>query len=57
MSCVDYEGDNVTISKQEYEKLVADSNFLECLEQSGVDNWEWYDAARDLYATRYGEDS
>lgn len=56
MSCVDYEGDNVTISKQEYDKLVEDSNFLECLQQAGVDNWDGYNFAREEFVARYGEE-
>lgn len=30
------------------------ANMLECLEEGGVDNWEWYGKAVDLYNTRYG---
>lgn len=32
----------VTISKEEYDKLVDRDFKLSCLEAGGVDNWEWY---------------
>lgn len=35
--------DTITISKQEYDQLVKDSEILEALYAGGVDNWEWYD--------------
>lgn len=34
--------DTVTLSRKEYENLIADSVTLECLNAGGVDNWEWY---------------
>lgn len=34
--------DNVTISMNEYEALLADSRMLNALENAGVDNWEGY---------------
>jgi hypothetical protein len=46
----------VTITKAEYDKLVADANFLECLEGAGVDNWEGWDFAREEFDALYGED-
>lgn len=36
----------VTISKEEHERLQADSLLLETLRSFGVDNWEGYDEAR-----------
>jgi hypothetical protein len=39
----------VTISKKEYDQLVDDSFFLNCLRNAGVDNWEWYESALDEY--------
>lgn len=39
----------VTISKEKYEQLLEDSIWLGCLEQAGVDNWDGYDFARELY--------
>lgn len=32
----------VTITKAEYDQLLNDQKFLECLQMGGVDNWEWY---------------
>ncbi|QWK78602.1 hypothetical protein [Ochrobactrum sp. BTU1] len=34
--------ETVTISKKEYDSLLDSSNKLNCLENGGVDNWEWY---------------
>lgn len=35
----------ILISKKEYDQLKEDSNLLEALRQSGVDNWDgWSDA-------------
>lgn len=34
--------DIVTLSKSEYESLLDDANWRRCLENGGVDNWEWY---------------
>jgi hypothetical protein len=39
----------ITISKEEYDELVKDSDFLHALEQAGVDNWEGYSDAVDIY--------
>lgn len=32
----------VTITKEEYDRLIDDSFKLSCLDSGGVDNWEWY---------------
>lgn len=39
----------ITITKKEYESLLKDSKWLRALENAGVDNWEGYDYARELY--------
>lgn len=45
--------ETVTISKKVYDALQKDSDFLSCLRNAGVDNWEWYsEAVREMY----GED-
>jgi hypothetical protein len=31
-----------------YHRLLADSDWLRCLQFAGVDNWEGYDYAKDL---------
>lgn len=41
-------GETVTISKDEYEELVEDSRFLDCLLGAGVDSWEGWDIAHEL---------
>lgn len=41
--------ETVTISKEEYESLLQDRKWLEALEGAGVDNWEGYDYAREIY--------
>ncbi|GAA1411832.1 hypothetical protein AUR04nite_00770 [Glutamicibacter uratoxydans] len=43
------ETENITISRAEYDQLQRDSDWLRALEQAGVDNWEWYGEAQDLY--------
>ncbi len=35
----------ITITEEEYEYLVDRDKRLTALENSGVDNWEWYDEA------------
>ena len=37
--------ETITISKKEYEELLKDSQFLDCLQGAGVDNWQGYDDA------------
>lgn len=39
----------VEISKKEYESLLDDQSFLSALRAAGVDNWEGYDFAVDIY--------
>lgn len=41
--------ETVTISKKEYESLLEDSKFLEALQDVGVDNWEGYSYAYQVY--------
>ena len=43
-----YKDDTVTISKEEYESLLEDSEKLSALEAAGVNNWEGYDSAMEL---------
>jgi hypothetical protein len=46
----------VTITKEEYDKLLDDSIFLNCLRNAGVDNWEWYGEAVSEYVRTVGDD-
>jgi len=41
--------DSITISKGEYEQLVEDSLLLQALRNAGVDNWDGWDFAIDLF--------
>ena len=40
--------ETVTITKKEYESLLEDQNWLNALENAGVDNWQGIDFAREL---------
>ena len=40
--------ETVTILKSEYDQLIKDSNFLECLRGAGVDNWDGYSFACEM---------
>lgn len=42
----------ILIDKDTYYSLVKDSLKLNCLENAGVDNWEWYDDVMDDYEER-----
>lgn len=48
--------ETVTISKEEYEELQDNSLFLNCLKNTGVDNWDWYDEAVQEYQQIKGEE-
>lgn len=45
--------ETITISKKEYDQLIDDSKFLECLRGAGVDNWDGYDFALEVYHGEY----
>lgn len=45
----------VTITKKEYERLRRNEDLLECLNDSGVDNWEWYDEAMREHVKNFPE--
>jgi hypothetical protein len=49
--------EQITILKAEYNRLVDRDFKLTCLENGGVDNWEWYDEAlEDYYASKEDEE-
>lgn len=48
----EYVDQMVTISKKEYEKLLHNVLWLECLESAGVDNWEGCSDAQELFDFR-----
>lgn len=37
--------ETITISKEFYDELITDQEFLNALEEFGVDNWEGYEEA------------
>lgn len=41
--------ETVTIPKKEYDELLDDSHLLNCLRAVGVDNWQGWDDAIDMY--------
>jgi len=41
--------EEVTISKKEYEELLENQIWVRALEAAGVDNWEGYDIAIDIF--------
>ena len=41
--------ETVTIAKEEYERLLQESDFLSCLESCGVDNWDGYSDAYEMH--------
>jgi hypothetical protein len=46
----DYDGGKtVVITEKDYAELCNDSCKLKCLEEIGVENWEGYSDAMDLY--------
>ncbi len=47
------EKEMITISKKEYDRLDKVDRWLTCLEQAGVDNWEVYNIAIDVWEEHY----
>lgn len=41
-------GEMITISKEAYDSLVEDAQFLEYLMAAGVDNWSGYEQAQEM---------
>ena len=41
--------ETITITKKKYKELLDSELKLNCLENAGVDNWEWYDDAMERY--------
>ena len=52
---VESEGFKV-VESDEYEELLDDSLFLNCLQNNGVDNWDWYSEAVEEYQQIKGEE-
>ena len=45
----------VTIPEEEYNDLLDDAEFLNALRMAGVDNWDGYDEAINIYQSARGE--
>jgi len=41
--------ETIQVSKREYEQLLKDQLWLQCLEEAGVDNWQGFDEARNIW--------
>ena len=54
-SIVESEGFKI-VDSDEYEELLDDSLFLNCLRNNGVDNWDWYSEAVEEYQQIKGEE-
>ncbi len=39
----------ITISEEEYNKMLNRIMWLDALEAAGVDNWQGFDEAREIY--------
>ena len=49
--------ETITITRKEYDSLKEDSFKLLCLEDGGVDNWDWYsESLKPYYKKYYPED-
>lgn len=46
----------ITITVSQYEQLLKDQLWLQCLEEAGVDNWQGYDIAREIFR-EYNEEN
>ena len=42
----------ITISKEEYDKLIERNTWISALEEAGVDNWEGYDEAIKIFDSK-----
>lgn len=39
----------ITITKEEYKELLSQACFFNCLVAAGVDNWDGYEYAQEMY--------
>ena len=46
----------ITLNTEEFHEMQKELYFLYCLRRAGVDNWEGYDYAIDMFAEEYGDD-
>lgn len=47
-------GDTITIPRRQYDRLIDAQDKLDCLEAAGVDNWDGYGEAMELYEEVHG---
>ena len=45
--------EKILVDKDEYEKLLTDSQFLKVLYEVGLDNWDGWEMAITIYRERY----
>lgn len=46
--------DMITVSKEEWDEIQSQLEWLQCLEAAGVDNWEGFDYACEMYSNQQG---
>lgn len=46
----------VTLSKEKFDKMQKEIDFLNALEAAGVDNWSGYEFAHKMYEEHHGEE-
>lgn len=56
MAGVPVPDDMIVIPKEEYEMLRENDRFLDALEAAGVDNWEGYSTAYQIFNGELDED-
>ena len=42
-------GAPVTLASEDYQRLLQSAHLLQCLEDMGVDGWEWYEYAVTMH--------
>lgn len=47
----------IEVDKERYEELLEKEMWLEALETAGVDNWDGFDYAQEIYSGLNAEDS
>jgi hypothetical protein len=47
------ESKTITISREEYDEMVEDQKFLDCLRAAGVDNWDGYSFAQEMMKSEW----
>jgi hypothetical protein len=53
---VEIGGSSRSITEAEYKRLQKISFMMDCLEASGIDNWQWYDESMKAYHKEYPEE-